>query len=233
MQAFRRILLGLAVVCGATVGAARAQDVTFDVTLAGVRVAEMTVDGKTADGRYGVAVTIRSEGLAGVVKRIRFESRADGRVASGGFVPARYREQADTGRRQSQVEMVYDGGVPRVVTYTSPRPDDADLLDPATQGGTLDPATALFAGLRDLSAGQGCTTEFTVFDGRRRAVYSLAGDGTTCTGSYRRVAGYSPAEMAERSSFAIEVTYALAGARLQVVAASVQTIYGKVRLNRR
>lgn len=233
---WRRI--AAAAVCAAlSAGGVLAQEAQFDVTLQGLRVAEMSVTGTVTDGRYAVAVMIRSDGLAGIVKRVRFAAQSDGRVTDGpgrgGFAPARYSEQADTGRRQSQVEIVYDGDVPQVLTYSSPRPDGPDLLDPATQGDTLDPATALFAGLRDLPAGQGCAVDFAVFDGRRRSAYALSGDGVTCTGTYRRVAGYTPEEMAERSRFPIEVTYAPEGDRMRVVAATVQTIYGKVRLKRR
>ncbi len=233
MRAVLRAVLGLAIVCGVASGAARAQDATFDVTLAGVRVAEMTIDSMVGDGRYAVVVMIRSDGLAGVVRRIRFESRAEGRITRDGLVPDRYSDRADTGRRQSQVEMVYDAGVPSVLTYTSPRPDGSDLVDPATQGGTLDPASALFAGLRDRPTGQGCDVAFAVFDGRRRAAYAASGDGAVCTATYRRVAGYTPEEMAERSRFPLELVYAPKGDAMQVVEASVQTIYGKVRLKRR
>jgi len=224
----------MALACGLSAGAGLAEEAQFDVTLAGIQVAEMTLTGDVTDDRYAVQVMIRSDGLAGIVRRIRFEARADGMAATGpGFAPARYAEQADTGRRQSQVEMVYDGGVPRVLTYSSPRPDGPEVLDPGTQGGTLDPATALFAGLRDLPAGQGCNLEFAVFDGRRRSAYSLSGDGVTCKGDYRRIAGYTAEEMAERSRFPVEVVYAPEADRMRVVEASVQTIYGKVRLKRR
>lgn len=228
-------LRGLAVLFGLSAGAAQAQEAIFDVTLAGVPVAEMTVEGRTTDGRYAVAVMIRSNGLVGMIRHLRFESRSEGRIARDGdsFVPDRYTEQADTGRRQSQVEMVYAEGVPQTVVYSSPRPDGPDLVDPATQGGTLDPATALFAGLRDRPAGQGCKAGFAVFDGRRRSAYSLSGDGLTCTGEYRRIAGYTPEEMAERSSFPLQVVYAAEGDVMRVVEARVQTIYGKVRLKRR
>lgn len=235
MRSMRQAVLGLALAGGLTPGVAWAQDATFDVTLAGVRVAEMTVAGRQAAGRYAVSVMIRSDGLAGVVRRIRFASRAEGRITGDGaeIVPEFYSETADTGRRQSQVEMVFDAGVPQVLTYTSPRPDGPELVDPATQGGALDPATALFAGLRDRPAGQGCRAAFAVFDGRRRADYALSGKGATCTGTYRRIAGYTPEEMAERSSFPLEVIYEPQGDVLRVVEASVQTIYGKVRLKRR
>ena len=229
-----RVLSGLALESVLWAGVAAAEEAVFDVTLAGVQVAEMTIASDLSDTRYGVRVMIRSDGLAGIVKRIRFEARAEGRIAKGGgFDPALYAEKADTGRRQSQVEIVYDDGVPKVITYTSPRPDGPELLDPAQQGGTLDPATAMIAGLRDLPAGRGCGVEHTVFDGRRRSAFSLDGDGVTCTGSYRRVAGYTPEEMAERTRFPLEVIYEPQGDGLRVIEASVQTIYGKVRLKRR
>lgn len=226
-------VLGWAVLGWAvTAGLAAAEQAQFDVTLKGLRVAELVLTDSMADGRYRVQVTIRSDGVAGIVRRVRFQAQSDGAVANG-FTPQSYTETADTGRRQSRVEMVFDGGVPRVVTYASPRPDGPELLDPASQGGTLDPATALFAGLRDRPVGQGCAEDHAVFDGRRRSSYVLTGSGMTCTGTYRRIAGYTPAEMAERTQFAIEVTYATEGDVMRVVEASVQTIYGKMRLKRR
>ena len=232
IRVIRRILPGMVLVCGFSAGMGLAEEATFDVTMAGVRVAEMTMTGDVSGNSYDVRVMIRSDGLAGIVKRIRFQARSEGQVASD-FAPSRYTEQADTGRRQSVVEITYERGVPQVMTYTSPRPDGPDLVDPATQGGTLDPATALFAGLRDLPAGQECNADIAVFDGRRRSVFALSGNGAVCTGDYRRIAGYTPAEMAERSSFPLEVVYVVEGEVMRVVEASVQTLYGKVRLKRR
>ncbi len=211
---------------------ATAEVARYDVTLQGIRVAEMTLTTTLTETTYDIRVMIRSEGMAGVVKRIRFESTATGRIRQT-FAPDRYTETADTGRRQSQVEMTYTAGTPTVLTYTSPRPDGPEVLDPADQTGSFDPATALFAGLRDLRVGQTCTTAFTVFDGRRRAAVTLSGDGSACTGEYRRVAGYTAEELAERTRFALEILYTPEGDTLRVTEASVQTIYGKVRLKRR
>ncbi|MGL6210463.1 MAG: DUF3108 domain-containing protein [Paracoccaceae bacterium] len=222
----------LAGALGFSAMAAGAETADFDVTLKGLKVAELSLTSSVAGGDYDVQLTIRSEGLAGVVKRVRFAAAAQGGIGNS-FAPVRYVEKADTGRRQSDVEIVYDGGVPQVLRYTSPRKDGPELLDPATQGGTLDPATALYVGLRDLPAGQSCAADFAVFDGRRRSAFSLSGDGVTCTGSYRRIAGYTSEEMAERTRFPIEMTYAPEEGVMRVIEASVQTIYGKVRLKRR
>ncbi len=238
IRVIRQGMLGLAVawglVWGVPGGFAAAQDATYDVTLAGLQVARMIIASKVSDGRYAVLITIESGGLAGIVKRIRFDARSEGQIAEKGrFEPELYSEQADTGRRQSRVEMVYKDGVPQVLAYSSPRLDGPELLDPSDQGGTLDPASALFAGLRDLPAGQGCAADFAVFDGRRRSSYAVSGGGLACTGAYIRVAGYTSEEMAERASFPIEVIYAPDGDVMRVIEASVQTIYGKVRLKRR
>jgi len=227
----RRVVCVLALLFGLP-GSAGAEEARFDVLLAGVRVAEISLTGTEADGRYAVDLSVRSEGLAGIVARIRFRATAQGLLAEE-FVPTRYSEKADTGRRKSDVEMVYDRGVPEVITYVSPRPDGPDLLDPAAQGGTLDPATAMFAGLRDLPAGQNCAVRFDVFDGRRRSTYAQSGEGGVCRGLYRRIAGYTAEEMAERTRFEIEMIYAPEGDGLRVIEASLQTIYGKVRLKRR
>jgi len=231
MRRLGAVLIGLVLAAGAA-GNAGAEEATFDVTLRGVKVAELQVAGSEGGDSYSVAVAIRSDGLAGVVRRFRFQSSSAGRLDDG-FRPLRYAETVDTGKRQSEAEIVYKRGVPQVIRYASPRPDTAEVLDPATQGGTLDPATALYAGLRDRAPGAACALDIAVFDGRRRSETRIAGEGLVCTGTYRRVAGYTPDEMAERSVFPLEVVYAAEGDVLRVIEASAQTIYGKVRLKRR
>ena len=70
----------------------------------------------------------------------------------------------------------------------------------------MDPLTAMFATLRDVAPGQECQVSLKMFDGRRATRLTLggrqaAGDKVTCAGEYRRVAGFSPEDMAEKTRF--------------------------------
>jgi hypothetical protein len=171
---------------------------------------------------------------------VRYDARVSGRVTNGRFTPVRYEEDADTGKRQSQSVMEYKAGVPQVKVYNPPKTPRPSDIDPATQGGTVDPLTAAFAALRDVAPEEACRLKLVLFDGRRRSQVVLAdpqptgGGGLACAGEYRRLEGFSDKEMAEKSRFPFRMTYApLPDGRLRVVEVAMDTIYGKGRLTRR
>jgi hypothetical protein len=99
--------------------------------------------------------------------------------------------------------------------------------------------TSLYAVLRDVPRDAACTARFVSFDGRRRTETALLsatpqGDGLICAGLYRRVAGYSPEDMAERSQFPFTITYApVPDGRLRVVEVTLDTTYGRALMKRR
>lgn len=211
---------------------------SFAVTLAGVRAATLTLSGTEDSGRYRVEGRIESDGVAAVVRRVRYVAQASGRVDASRYAPERYAEVFDTPRRQSEAELTYAQGVPSVTAYQPPRPPGAEALDPADQGGTVDPLTALYAGLRDMPRDQACRLALQVFDGRRRSQVTLSnptpqGETILCTGEYRRLAGFTEKEMRERTRFPFRATLApLEGDRLRVVEVRVETIFGRATLRR-
>lgn len=220
--------------------AAAAEPAVFDVTLKGLRAATLRLDGTEGDGRYDVTGRLESRGLAAMVRKVRFEAQSQGAIATDGQLrPARYAEQTDTGKRQSEAVIDYVGGVPQVkVALPQRKPRDWDV-DPATQGGTVDPLTALYAALRDVDAGQECSLDLRMFDGRRASALTLGaperdGDRVTCAGEYRRVAGFSPDDMAEKTRFPFRLTYAPGpDGRMRVVEVGMDTLYGRARMERR
>jgi hypothetical protein len=211
----------------------------FDLTLRGIRAGMLTISGATDGGSYAAAGTLKTTGIVGALRKIRYDARAAGRLAKGRFTPARYEEKADTGKRQSEAVMEYRAGVPQVKVYNPPRAPEAHDLDPAAMGGTVDPLTALFATIRDVPADQACRLSIDMFDGRRQSRLVLAapktdGDGIVCAGEYRRVAGFSPDDMAEKARFPFRLTYAPAeNGLMRVVEISMDTLYGQGRLKRR
>lgn len=211
---------------------------SYAITLAGIRAATLTLSGTEEAGRYRVEGNLESSGLAAIVRRVRYLAQASGSVADRRYLPARYTELFDTPRRQSEAVLTYDRGVPRISIYAPPPPPGAIVLDPAAQGGTVDPMTALYAALRDTPRDQVCRLTLQIFDGRRRSEVALAnptaqGETLQCTGEYRRIAGFTEKEMREKTRFPFTATLApIEGGRLRVVEVRVETIFGRATLRR-
>lgn len=230
--------LALALV-GLAAPGALAEQARFGFVLRGITVGSLDWNGSgTAGGAYAVSGVLKTSGLAAMVKRVRYSATAKGAISgTGNYATASYAEDADTGKRQSQSVMVWQKGVPVIQSYKperQPRPYD---VDPATQKGTVDPLTAMFATLRDVAPGAECKASLDLFDGRRASKLILGspqktGDTVTCAGEYRRIAGFSPEDMAEKTRFPFTLTYAPAGEGMRVVEVAMDTLYGKARLVR-
>lgn len=219
------LILGLA-------RAVQGETLDYDVTYGPMRVGRLELEVRSADARYAASLSIRSAGLAGVVRAVRFAAWAEGRMADLPS-PERYREEADTGRRVSQVRIDWQDGFAVVRDY---RADPAETVPPALAAeGVLDPASAFVAAL---SGAQACGQSFAVFDGQRLSQVTLATGADVaglrnCAGRFTRLAGYRPEDMEERQSFPLSLTYAAQDGRFILEEAEVQTLYGKVRLKRR
>ena len=211
----------------------------FDLTLKGIHAGTLSVSGAINGGRYAASGVLKSGGLVALVKKVRYDARSQGSFADGRFIPSRYEEDADTGSRQSQSVMEYSAGVPQVKKYNPPRKKKDRGVDPATQGGTVDPLTALYAAFRDVPEDQACDLVVYMFDGKRRSQLVLGepvknGKGVSCPGEYRRLKGFSKKEMKEKSRFPFTMHLEPAGdGMLRVVEVSMDTLYGKGSLKRR
>jgi hypothetical protein len=235
--------LCMAMLCAPVAGdaAERVEDKgSFDLVMMGLTAGRLTFAG-TQDGNvYAVGGELKSAGLLSLVRKVSYTASARGSVTDAGvFTPSSYSEKADTGSRQSESVMEYAGGVPKVKVYNPPRPPRKQDVDPASQGGTVDPLTALYATLRDVDKGQECAVNVRMFDGKRASLLELSaprrtGDKVQCDGEYRRVAGFSAKEMAEKVHFPFTLTYAPTDdGRMRVIDVSMDTLYGKARLTRR
>ncbi|QYK41320.1 MAG: DUF3108 domain-containing protein [Paracoccaceae bacterium] len=212
---------------------------SYRVTVLGVYAGTVRLSGEQRGNAYRAELALESRGAGAAIRRVRFLASSEGGIANGRYAPARYAEDADTGKRQSKSVIEYKRGVPTVVTYRSDKDHRLNVVDPATQGGTLDPVTSIYAILRDVPREAACTAAITTFDGRRRTTTRLSdprpqGEGLVCRGEYRRVAGYSDSEMAERSRFPFTVIYVPApGGMMRVDEVRVQTLYGNAVMKRR
>ncbi len=223
----------------APLAAAQKDAAVFDITIRGIPAATLSISGASQGKSYAATGTLKSSGVLGFLKKIRYDAQVSGRIAKGRFAPARYVEKADTGKRRSEAVMAYKGGAPQVKSYTPPRAPRPDDIDPATQGGTVDPLTAVYVVLRDVPAAEACKLKVFLFDGRRRSQVVLTAPqpvegGVTCKGEYRRLEGFSAEEMAEKSRFPFTLSFGPAGeGMLHVTEISMDTLYGKGRMIRR
>ena len=229
----------LSIALSQPVRADQTDSIAFDLTLRGLSAGRLTVDGRIEGNRYAASGTLKSSGIVGAIRKVRYDAAVEGAYSKNRFTPFGYSEKADTSKRQSESVMAYKRGVPQVMVYSPPRDPRPGDVNPATQGGTIDPLTALYAVLRDIPEAEACTFRAVMFDGKRRSQIVLSspevGDGSvTCTGEYRRLEGFAPDEMAEKSRFPFRLTYGPAEpGRLRVVEVSMDTLYGKGRLKRR
>jgi hypothetical protein len=220
-------------------GAACADDTVFDLSLRGITAGTLTFSGEVEDGRYAVTGRLESSGIVSLIRKVRYDGQVQGTRRDGRFTPERYSEKADTGRRISEAVMEYKRGVPQVKVYNPPRPPGEGGLDPAKQGGTVDPLTAMFATLRDVPAGEECDLALKLFDGKRRSQVvlgtpSAVEGGVACPGEYRRLEGFSAEDMAEKSRFPFTVFLVPGeGGMMQVREVTMESLYGNARLKRR
>lgn len=210
----------------------------FNIYVGPFRAGVLGFSGLTNGNEYAARGILRSTGLVGSLVRVSYEATSRGRVNGQQLQPLSYTEKANTGTRESEAVMEWRNGVPQVKEYRparTPRPGD---VDPRTQRGTLDPMTAFYKVLRDVPRSELCNIDFFMFDGARRSRVILSqpepnGNGIDCVGEYRRVQGFSEAEMADRVSFPFTLRYVENGEGLwQLQEVTTQSTFGLARMRR-
>lgn len=203
----------------------------------GVKVGDLALSGKVTSTQYAVSGKFVTSGLAAAVAGVRFEMTSTGSRQGDRLVPKRYAEDMNTGKRESRVKLVWSGGVAKA-SGSAIGDRGPYAVTPAQQKGAVDPLTAMFMVLRDQPAEDLCDIRQRIYDGERLTEVVLnqksgGGDKITCKGVFRRVAGYSPEDLSERSSFPLTVNYERVGEVMQATRFTAETIYGKAQLRRR
>ena len=212
-----------------------ATNARFSVSIRGLTAGSLTIKGEENGKAYNASGVLQSGGLVGLVAKVKYSASASGQVNGGGFSPTRYDEQADTGKRKSSASMSYKGGIPLVSDF-EPGPN---VVHPSTQKGTVDPMTALYAAFRDVNQDEVCKLDVKMFDGKRRSQVKLAtpradGDKIKCDGEYRRLAGFSAEDMAEKTRFPFNLYYSKTGdGRYRVEKVVTHTLYGNAVMKRK
>ena len=237
----RSVKMGLALWLALSTGATaqtEQESASFSVSISGITVGQFSFAANRKGPAYAIKARATSSGLAGVLRPFTLVSTVRGVEQDGRYSPQSYVSQSDGARAGRGGELVYTAGVPKIVRLDTEREPDAPVVDPASQKGSVDPLTALYAVLRDTPRTQACGLDLRLFDGHRSSRVTLsnpkaAGEGITCTGVYRRIDGYPPQELAERPTFRFTVTYqATESGQLRATELSLDSSYGPARLTR-
>lgn len=235
-------LLGLIAVLGNIPATARAEvplsgqlEQKFLVRGLGLKLGELWVASAIQGQSYQTVIQFATTGALKTIAKVRFDMRAEGRWGRRGPEPRSYIESVDTGRRQSNATLSYAAGIPRVEAGDL-SPDGA-AVNPLTQRGTIDPATAFLRVVGPMRAGDLCDLDLAIFDGARRSRVVLSPPletetGFSCRGAFIREAGYTDKQLRRAGSFDLDLDfvrrrdgqYVLLGGR-------VQTVFGPVVLH--
>ena len=223
-----------------TTGAQSAEEGVFDISVLGIRAATLSFAGQIDGSRYSASGRVQTTGLLNMVSEVAYAAQVQGRYRNGQFQPRLYRETAREGGETYAGEMRYSGRTPQPKGYAPPRDQPAGALNPATQTGTVDIMTIVFAVVRDQPRSGVCDVSLQMFDGVRRGQVTLTNpvEGRrgqiTCSGEYRRLEGFSAAAMAERQRFPFSLTYSpLSDGTYRVTQVQAQTTFGRATFRRR
>lgn len=224
---------------GGTTAQGIAESGQFNVSFGGIRAGILAYDGQESGGRYSVNGAARASGLLGAIFDASVDTAAQGRVSGNRYAPSAAREVTREDGETVQRVFRYPGGVPSL-TRTPPRSKPQKHAVAASgQKGTVDTTTAAFAILRDRPAGLACDLDVSIFDGakRHRIQFSRSqktSKGLICHGTYTRIAGFSPKEMAEQVKWPLQMDYEqLSDGNLRVTGLTFKTSFGKARIRRR
>ena len=192
--------------------AAPAGAASFDFSVAGFRVGELSLDIEQSGTSYAAAARIDTAGVVGVFADFFFDGQASGRLSGGKVVPELFTATSKSPRALRKSRIEWENGVPVEASVEPPR-DSAP--DPADQGGTLDPVSASVRLLRDAPVGEICNTTVDVYDGSRRSRLQLSrpverGDELVCSGAYARLQGEGHS-LTSRREFPFSLVFTRAG----------------------
>ncbi|MBK1658965.1 DUF3108 domain-containing protein [Paracraurococcus ruber] len=146
----------------------------YEVRAAGLQVMEVEATFDLDGPRYRVVTRIRTTGLAGVFSSGDQLTSAEGRWRGAEPVPAHYRVDGTWrgGRRQVVMDWPTPGR-PVLSALEPPNETDREPVPEALRLGTMDALSALAKLTRTVAQTGRCDAGAQVYDGRRRADYSV------------------------------------------------------------
>jgi hypothetical protein len=192
--------------------AAQAETLTINLYALGIRAGTIQISGTENSKSYTLNGVLTSSVLLKLIKDIGFNGTASGKVHNGRYQSKKYIGRARTGSRSSVVQMRWNGSTPVLESYKPGRAKRSYDINPSKQTGTVDLLTGAYSTFIARPIDKLCDTTQHMFDGRRRTLIELdkaqvSGKIATCTGLYKRVAGFSQKNMQKRVNFPFSMRY--------------------------
>lgn len=227
------------IVALAPVSAAMAESGTFDLSLAGIRIGTLGYAATEENGRYAAKGSVRASPLARAVMDVDIDTTAKGTVSGNAYRPSYFEATEVKDGKTIKTVHTFENGVPNVKRTPKRKKPQKHAASPKDQKGTLDSMTTAFAILRDRPTDLACALNIELFDGARRSNIRFAkaeksnDGGIICHGEYRRLQGYSPKEMGEKSVWPFIVLYEPVAKGMRVTELQIPSKLGKIRMVRR
>ncbi len=191
----------------------------YDLYISNMRAVEINQEIELAQGAYSSAMSVRSQGMAGLFMKIETDMKATGSIVNGMPVPASFRiAQKD---RRATVNWD-DPNRPASVRDPELNPRKADSVDAALAEPAADPLTALLhQGLA--GADKVCFGSERVYNGREVTEYRFdrldderfdkndvsvyRGPVVRCRMVYRLIAGFSDRAMEKNRAEPVVITF--------------------------
>jgi hypothetical protein len=191
---------------------AQAESITLNLYALGIRAGTIQINGAENSKSYALNGVLTSSVLLKLIRDIGFNGTASGKVRNGRYQSKKYSGRARTGSSSSVVQMHWNGSTPVLDTYKPGREKRSYDINPSKQKGTVDLLTGAYSTFTARPIDKLCDTTQHMFDGRRRTLIKLdkariSGKIATCTGVYKRVAGFSPGKMQKRVNFPFTMRY--------------------------
>lgn len=121
--------------------------------------------------KYKATSVIKTEGIAGLIMRSRWDSVSEGRITRAGLRPARFRTDVSTSRGRGAVRVTWEKNSYLISAIPKIKSDRRAGLNAKLAPNLPDPLSALVT-TAIFSAKKPCTGKARVFDGRR--IFDLA-----------------------------------------------------------
>ncbi len=207
------IVQTLALITGLTLPiSAQAENITLKLYAYGIKAGTIIVNGNETASAYAVRGVLAPSFLLRTIKDVGYSGSASGKNRKGRFYTRKYDGHARTGSRNSIVNMHWKNNRPVVDRYSPERARRDYDITPSKQVGTKDLLTSAYLTFKTVAAKDLCNTTHKMFDGRRQSQISIgkpkiSAKTATCTGSYKRVAGFSAHQMTKGVNFPFTMYY--------------------------
>ena len=216
------------------------KEAKFSLKIKGVYVGTLSFSGAIEQGKYNIDGAIKSGGVFKLLNKQEYTAKSTGLLRENSFIPQTYIEFRNKKGKKSSASLSYEKGAPQIRLYNPPREVNADTIDPATQKGSVDPLTAIYATLADIDNRNPCQIDLKVFDGKRQSSVQLfpilkkRKSLIMCFGEYNRVAGFSKKDMEEKTRFPFNLFYKKhSDTKYELKKLIIETIYGTAVLTRK